>query len=271
MKYNVFTFNSIIHLKVYIKHNMKTIFVNYLILMILSSPFYVYTQDVIKIQKSNDIYTVPCKVNDLKLDFIFDTGASDVSISLSEAHFMLKNKYLEKSDLRGSTYYQIANGDIVEGTTIIIKELEIGNKKIFNVEASIVHSLSAPLLLGQSALSRFGKFTFDYDNNTLVLGSSTLVQNKTEYKNKPKKSPSNLTYKTKKPSKDKSFMSLTKRKTRVFEEIENRPNGTTGFLNQSSSIDKGDKLLVLIKTKHWCKVETIDKSKSGYIRTKDIW
>ncbi|SDE84367.1 clan AA aspartic protease, TIGR02281 family [Pricia antarctica] len=250
----------------------KMLCLKFLFLLIFLSPFYVFAQDLIEMEKSNGIYTIPCKVNDLKLDFIFDTGASDVSISLSEAHFMLKNKYLKKSDLKGSTYYQIANGDIVEGTTIIIRELEIGTKKIHDVEASIVHSLSAPLLLGQSALRRFGKFTFDYNNNTLVLGGSNVITKKeAAFDIKPKSSVSTSTYKKKGYPKDNSFMSLTKRKTKVYAEIENRPNGSTGFINQNYFIIKGQKLLVIQKTKDWCQIETIDKAKKGYVRTKDIW
>jgi len=122
--------------------------------------------------KESGVYTIPCEVNGLRLRFIFDTGASDVSISLSEALFMLKNGYLSEYDIKGSTYYQIANGDVVEGTTINLRQIKIGNKTLYNIEASIVHSLSSPLLLGQSALSKLGKFSFDYSNNTLVFGES---------------------------------------------------------------------------------------------------
>jgi hypothetical protein len=36
-------------------------------------------------------------------------------------------------------------------------------------EASIINSDSAPLLLGQSALSRLGKIQIDYQNSTLTI------------------------------------------------------------------------------------------------------
>jgi clan AA aspartic protease (TIGR02281 family) len=129
-----------------------------------------FSQEIIKMTKEGGVYTIPCIVNGLRLKFIFDTGASDVSISLTEAIFMIKNGYLSEKDIKGSTYHQIANGEIVEGTTINIRELKIGNKVLYNVQASIVHSLSSPLLLGQSALSKIGKFSFDYSSNTLLLG-----------------------------------------------------------------------------------------------------
>lgn len=117
----------------------------------------------IQMQNEGGVYTTPCIVNGLKLKFIFDTGASNVSISLSEAVFMLKNGYLEESDIRGSSYSQIANGDIIENTTINLREIEIGGIKIYDVEASIIHEASAPLLLGQSAIKKLGRIQIEGD------------------------------------------------------------------------------------------------------------
>ena len=129
-------------------------------------------QTEIKMENKGGVYYVPCLVNGIKLNFIFDTGASHVSISLSEASFMLKNGYLKQEDIVGSEYYQIANGEIQEGTSINIKELVIGGVKLQDIKASIVHSAEAPLLLGQSVLEKFGQFYVEYEKNVLVLGSS---------------------------------------------------------------------------------------------------
>ena len=126
-------------------------------------------QLIIKMEKIEGVYQIPCKINGLPLKFIFDTGASEVTISLSEAIFMLKNGYLYESDIKGKEYYSIANGDISEGTKINIKKLEIGNLILNNVEATIIHSTKAPLLFGQSAMERFGKFTIDYSNSNLII------------------------------------------------------------------------------------------------------
>jgi clan AA aspartic protease (TIGR02281 family) len=142
-------------------------------------------QDVIKMEKTGGVYKVPCKINGLPLKFIFDTGASDVSISLTEALFMVKNDYLKESDFRGTEYYRIANGDIAEGTKVILRTVEIGKQKLYNVEASIVHSLEAPLLFGQSALQRFGRFTVDYTNSTLIIGGSNTTATTTNHAEKP--------------------------------------------------------------------------------------
>lgn len=126
-------------------------------------------QSVIKMRHENGVYYVPCKINGVEMDFVFDTGASDITISLTEALFLYKQNKLEDKDIKGSKYYQIADGSISEGTIINLSSVTIGNKTLHNVKASVVHNAEAPLLLGQSALSRFGKISIDYKRNEITL------------------------------------------------------------------------------------------------------
>ncbi|TDE04818.1 retropepsin-like aspartic protease family protein [Flavobacterium sandaracinum] len=123
--------------------------------------------------EGNGVYTIPCKVNGIPLKFIFDTGASDVVISLSEARFMLKNGYLNADDIVGTSYSQIANGQITENTKIILREIEIQGLKLYDVTASVIHELSAPLLLGQSAIQKLGKIQLNGNELTIYNGAVT--------------------------------------------------------------------------------------------------
>lgn len=131
-----------------------------------------FSQTTIKMEKKGGVYVVPCKVNGVDLKFIFDTGAGDVSISLTEALFMIKNGYLSENDIIGTEYYRIANGEINEGTKILLKQIQFAGLYLYNVEASIVHNLDAPLLLGQSAISKLGKIQLDGDELTILSGQS---------------------------------------------------------------------------------------------------
>lgn len=47
--------------------------------------FTALSQTVIQMKRQGGVSIIPCKVNGLQLSFIFDTGASDVTISLTEA------------------------------------------------------------------------------------------------------------------------------------------------------------------------------------------
>ena len=113
--------------------------------------------------------SVKCSINDLPLTFIFDTGASTVSISQLEANFMLKNGYLKRDDFVGTGRFVDANGDISEGTIINLREVEFGGLKLSNVKASVVRNQKAPLLLGQSVLGRLGSIEIDNPNRKLII------------------------------------------------------------------------------------------------------
>ena len=67
------------------------------------------------------------------------------------------------NDIVGSNSYQTASGDIYVGLKINIRQLEIGGFVLSNVEASIINSSNAPILLGQSALKRLGILTEDFN------------------------------------------------------------------------------------------------------------
>lgn len=126
-------------------------------------------QTVIQMTRSNGVSVIPCNVNGLNLNFIYDTGASDVSLSLVEAGFMLKNGYLAESDFIGSQKYSDANGNIEEGVTINLRSIIIGGLLIKDIQATIVKNTKAPLLLGQTALSKLGIVQQDFVKNTLTI------------------------------------------------------------------------------------------------------
>lgn len=122
----------------------------------------------IKMTKKGGVYEIPCKINGTQMNFIFDTGASDITISLTEAMFLYKQGTLTDDDFLGTQEYQIANGAIEEGTVINLSTVEIGDRILHNVGASIVHNMEAPLLLGQTALREYGKISIDYNRNEIT-------------------------------------------------------------------------------------------------------
>ena len=117
--------------------------------------------------QESGVCKVKCAINGLPLHFIFDTGAADVSISSVEATFMAKNDFLSSSDIIGKQNYQTADGNITEGTIINLKDVKLGSLHLNNIKASVVRNQVAPLLLGQSVLSKLGKI--EIDNTKKVL------------------------------------------------------------------------------------------------------
>ncbi len=115
----------------------------------------------ILMNKHNSIYYVPCKINGVKADFIFDTGASAISLSSSFAEQLIDLGKLSRNDYLGDGSSTIADGSSQSITFVNIKDVEIGGLHLYNVRAAIREQQNAPLLLGQSALEKLGKYTID--------------------------------------------------------------------------------------------------------------
>lgn len=122
----------------------------------------------VKIRREAGVMFIPVEINGIPMDFIFDTGASSVTISLTEAMFLYKQGKLDEDDILGKEAFQDATGSISVGTIINLRSVVIGNREVTNVRATVVENQEAPLLLGQTVLENFGKVTIDYENNQIT-------------------------------------------------------------------------------------------------------
>lgn len=114
-------------------------------------------------------YEVQSKINGLPLSMMFDTGASDISISQTEVDFMIKNGFLSEQDYIGTARYTLANGEKEVSRTIMLREVEIGGLVLKNVRASVSKNRTAGMLFGQSAMGRYGKITIDNQKKQIIL------------------------------------------------------------------------------------------------------
>jgi aspartyl protease family protein len=126
-------------------------------------------KEVIRMRLEGGVYKVPIKVNGIPMEFILDTGSSLVSISPTEALFLYKNGSLTNSDVLGKRNFLLANGEVQEGVVVRLKSIQIGEKVLYDIPATIDSNINAPLLLGQSILNRFGKVTIDNQNGKMEL------------------------------------------------------------------------------------------------------
>jgi len=122
----------------------------------------------ISMTENNGVCYIPMKINGQELNFIFDTGAANICISTLEAMVLVKNGLLSRSDIIGQTGMINANGEFSVNTKINLMKVQIGNRELNNVEAIVIENPGAVCLLGQSVLSRFGKYTIDNDNNEII-------------------------------------------------------------------------------------------------------
>jgi clan AA aspartic protease (TIGR02281 family) len=127
------------------------------------------TDTRVKLIKKGGVYKVPVQINEgVAVDFILDSGASDVLISSDIFSTLVKQGKIDKADILGYEYYKIADGSTVKQVSIILRKLQVGEIVVNNVKASVGTSLS-PLLLGQSFMQKFKQFTIDNENGLLLI------------------------------------------------------------------------------------------------------
>lgn len=149
---------------------MLRFFFNYLIitfLFIVCFAIPVFADVIIPMQNRGGVYYLPCKVNGHSNEFIFDTGATNVCLSKKFLDKLIFSGAMSPSDKIGSGSSQVADGRYIKHDLYNIRSLTIGTRTIKNVRAIVINEQNAPLLLGQTAIQRLGKFQID--NNYLII------------------------------------------------------------------------------------------------------
>ena len=126
--------------------------------------------------KDGNMCMVKCTINNLPLHFIFDTGASSISMSDVEATFMMKNGYLSSKDVVGKQHFLTADGSVSEGTVLNLRNVNFGGLNLDNIQASVVKNQRAPLLLGQSVMQKLGRIEIDNERRVLKITYKKVVE-----------------------------------------------------------------------------------------------
>lgn len=134
-----------------------------ILLVLLAWNMLLTAQVTIQMERDGGVYKIPCTVNGVKMKFIFDTGASTVCMSQTMAQFLLDGEYISYADFKGTGQSVVADGSIVNHSVLVLRDVEIAGLHLHDVDAIILDSQSAPLLLGQSAISELGRITIEGD------------------------------------------------------------------------------------------------------------
>lgn len=147
----------------------------FLFFTLLLSNIAILADVIIPLQNKGGVFYLPCKVNGVTEQFIFDTGASNVCLSRSFINRLSSTGAIESSDLVGKGSSQVADGRTIPHDIYNIRELTIGTRTLKNVRAVVVDGQNAPLLLGQTAIQRLGKYNID--GNHLILKEASRPNN----------------------------------------------------------------------------------------------
>lgn len=104
-------------------------------------------------RRDNGHFAVNANVNSSRVQFLVDTGASDVALTYRDA----ERAGLEPWNLQFNTPYRTANGTAY-GARVQIQSITVGDIKIYNVEGSVMKDGMDVSLLGMSFLDRLSSY-----------------------------------------------------------------------------------------------------------------
>ena len=131
------------------------------------TPISLLCQDrIIDISKNNGVYYLQCKINGYPIQFILDSGASDVIISEKEAEVLKAQGLISNSDFINTESYEIADGSIIESRRLTVSNFRIGDIILRDVVVSVT---DGPLLLGNNVFKEFRKIELNKSKNTLII------------------------------------------------------------------------------------------------------
>lgn len=143
-----------------------------------STPANATDVDEVALVQAGRLFEIPTRINGaITLNFIIDSGASDVQIPLDVFSTLVRANTIQDSDIIGEQTYTLADGSEKKAPKFLIRELKIGHYILHNVPGS-VGSPAGSLLLGQSFLSHFDSWTLDNKRHLLKLvGKSSETTN----------------------------------------------------------------------------------------------
>ena len=122
-----------------------------------------------QLNSDGGVLTVPVEINGgITLDFIIDSGASDVSVPADVVSTLIRTRTIRPSDFIGQQTYILADGTEAPSAVFVIRSLKIRGHVVENVRGSI-GSPKGSLLLGQSFLRNFRSWSIDNRKHALVL------------------------------------------------------------------------------------------------------
>jgi hypothetical protein len=114
------------------------------------------------------VYSLNLKFGNLIKTYIFDSGASDMSIDNETYQYFENSDQLKIENRLSDAEYQLADGTIIKLKKLKVPQFSINGVVIKNIESTIVEN-GRPLLLGKSFLDNFKSWKIDNENQVLIV------------------------------------------------------------------------------------------------------
>lgn len=124
--------------------------------------------NIVPCRTEDNIPYINVSVGGVTLEFILDTGCTDMSISRSDLQFFKRAGVVSNADYNGTITCSNADGRDNVCDVYNIRKITIGNRTIRNVRCFVARTDDCPRLLGNSIIRQLGSVHVDYKRNTVT-------------------------------------------------------------------------------------------------------
>lgn len=120
----------------------------------------------IPLKKKGSLYFIELQIAGKKIDYIVDSGASDINISQATESYLVEIGVIRPDDYLKPQVYILADGTQREYKRVMLPRISVGGIVVENISASITDN-GSPLLLGKSFLDKFAYWKINNVNSTV--------------------------------------------------------------------------------------------------------
>lgn len=119
--------------------------------------------------KAGSMYKLDGAINDVTLAIHFDANCTKTTIGSADVLFLLKNGYVKMEDFVQAPKNLDANGQIPDGTEIVLRQVKIGTLAVGSLHATVSTSQKVALIVGPDALTSLGTAEIDAAKRVLKI------------------------------------------------------------------------------------------------------
>lgn len=120
------------------------------------------------IENADQTMTFAAVLNGINVDITLGEGGPGLSLSTEMALKLLREGAIGKSDFAGDPEKVLANSSVMDKAILNLAEIAIANKSAFDLEASVLQKQKVDVLMSESVLKKFGKFTIDKEKKQII-------------------------------------------------------------------------------------------------------
>jgi len=107
-------------------------------------------------------------INGYNLEITLSEESPGLSFSVEQVLKLLKDGAIGKTDFAGDANKILGNNTVADKAVFNVAEINIANKSAFDLEATVLQKQKPGVMMSESVLKRFGKYTIDKDKKQII-------------------------------------------------------------------------------------------------------